>query len=217
MDFTVRLREAILLIRYSMDCDSADLAAACSKSATVLLTAALERYVNSALDNRCAHINSKTWEELPMGAKDFLTMQIARRLRSVAGDLANPNDFSERKAQRLKRTVEEAKTAYQDPSSWEHFPEFGMFMEGAAAPERLNALLRTFRSDGKTLFDNLDGKPLDKAALGRTLTSLIDTRHSVAHALSSGTIPSANDVANWAVVAFVIARGIEDYLNPTAW
>jgi hypothetical protein len=212
-DFVVRLREAILLIRLAKGTLQSDVAAACSKSAAVLLAAALERYVNAALHHTCQQIRVTEWEKLSSGVQKFLCTQISRKLSSVIKEIDLSGDVTGKNERRLRQAIIQADAAFSDPSTWNNYPEFGAFMEGAAAPERLNAVLRNFHPDGEVLFETLGSRGQNRSWLGRSLTDLVDTRHAVAHAIPDRTDPSPNDVATWAVVTFIITRGIEEYLE----
>ncbi len=216
LDFAIRLREVILLVHLAKDSDEPEIAAACSKSAAVLLAAALERYVNAALEHMCQEIRVVEWGKLPIGVQRFFCTQISRRLRSATKEIDSAGDVTKKREKRLRQAVIEAEVAFRDPSTWTHFPEFGVFMEGAAAPERLNAVLKNFHPEGTALFEVLEERGQDRSSLGRSLTDLIETRHAVAHAIPDRSVPSPKDVSAWVVVTFIIARGVEEYLESAA-
>lgn len=213
LDFVARLREAIILVRIARCSTNADVAAACSKSAAVLLAAALERYVNSVLEFRCQKIVEIRWDQIPVGVQKLLCIQISRRLRDITDQFKAAADMTVSRQRRLRRVVTEAERAFQDPSSWRHFPEFGMFMEGLSVPDRLNSVLRDFHPEGESLFDTLEDQGQNRSAIARSLTDLIETRHAVAHALPTRGAPSPNDVSGWVVICFLMVRSIELYLE----
>lgn len=214
LDFCIRLREAVLLVRVAKRSNEPVMATACSKSAAVLVAAALERYVNDALDLACRSIDVEAWDELPTGVQSFLVAQIARRLREATKSIQSPVDAMKGPAgSRVRAAVRDASQAFDNPSSWRHLPQFGMFMDGAALPDRLNGLLRDFRPDGKQLFERLQERGLDRGVFGRSLTDLIDTRHAAAHAIPDRSPPSPNDVSAWVSITFRLVREIEVYLR----
>lgn len=213
-DFCIRLKEAIFVVRRALGSNSAPEAAAFSKSATVLIAAALERYVNEVLNHAYSRLHVSTWDELPDFAQRHLVGQIAMRLRPTIEAVDSSASVTKSRCRKLRELIEEAAGALSDPSSWPHSPEFGMFMDGAAAPDKINAVLRGFNAEGKTLFEFLAGRGWDLAFLGRALTDLVDARHAVAHAIPDRAPPGPKDSSRWGVVAFIIVRGIESYLQP---
>ena len=200
LDFNVRFQEAVQLVHLGRKSDDPGIASACAKSATVLLSASLERFANDSLDQACRSTKVNSWEGLPKGIRTFLVGQISRKLSEVSTSARSVRKVKETHANRLREAVSAASSAFQNPSSWDYLPEFGVFLEGAAAPQRLDALLRDFRSDGKGFFDMLQERGRNRHVLARSLTDLIETRHSVAHAQHNRLGPSPNDVAGWAVM-----------------
>ena len=213
-DFIVRIREAILLVKAAKRSTDPLLASACSKSASVLVAAALERYVNDALDHASRVNHATSWEDLQDGFRAILVAQIARRLHEATGSIQSPTEASELKKEKSLRTaVNDSAQAFDDPSSWSYMPQFGVFMDGAAAPNRLNATLLRFRPDGKKLFNRIEERGLDRRAYARALDELVRTRHATAHADPDPGPPSPNDVATWLSITFRLVREIEEYLR----
>lgn len=211
-DFSVRLKEVISLLRLAKKSPAFE-ASICSKSASVLLAACLERYVNDAIDHSCRQISTDDWAQLPDGVKKFMIAQFSRRLANISDVEASPSAASISDGNKLKAVTQQVVKAFEDPSSWNHLPEHGPFMEGATAPDRLSAILSSFRTDGETIFEQLEAAGRNRGHFARSLTDLIESRHSVAHAIASSNTPSPSDVTGWVAVTFHLARQIEIYLD----
>lgn len=209
-DYLIRLREAIELVRLGLKSENAVAASACAKGAAVLGAAALERYINDAIRQACQRLKTSKWEELAEGQQQYLTKQMAARLGDMSSDF--PPDASEKRRGRLKALLDQCIGAFQNPATWPHLPEFGMFVEGLQEPARINALLRTFHPKGDNFLDGLTQRGRDKNALTAGLSGLIDARHTAAHALPDGPSPSPKDSQAWLVQSFSLAREIDAYL-----
>lgn len=209
----MRLREAILLVKTAKASNDPVMAGACSKSATVLVAAALERYVIDALHHACHSIKVDTWNDLPTGFKSILVAQIARRLRKTTELIRSPGDASDSNTAKLHSIVGDSSQAFSNPSSWTYEPRFRTFGDGAKTPAQLNAILREFRPDGKNLFDRLEERGLDKARFARALMELVNTRHATAHATPYQSPISPSDISSWLGIIFRLVREIEHYLG----
>ncbi|MFK8015711.1 MAG: hypothetical protein AB8G17_09755 [Gammaproteobacteria bacterium] len=169
--------------------------------------------MNDAIDHACKRISAETWEELPLGVQKFLIAQFSRRLGGVASTDASPSEVSISDGNQIRAVIEEVGDAFESPATWCHLPQHGSFLEGSAAPDRLSAVLRTFRTDGTGIFDQISNVGFDRGHYARSLQNMIDSRHTAAHAISGGTQPGPADVVGWLGVTFSLARQIESYLS----
>jgi hypothetical protein len=212
-DYTARLREAITLVRAGLEATNALFAGACAKGATVLVTAALERYVGDAVREACGRLKVQFWSALPPGQEMYYMRQFASRLdeaiKGVAGDaLALPE-----KRARFRKVFKECEEAFRDPSTWPHQPEYGLFGTADSEPNRLESFLSRFDASGRKLYTGLDGKLGGRGAILRGFAELIDRRHGAAHALPGSGPPSPADVAGWIRLSFILCREIDAYLR----
>lgn len=212
-DFAERLRESIALVRAALGTSDARFAAALSKSAAVLIAANLERYVDAAVDQACRRIKVGSWDDLSPGYQRFLGHQIALRLARVVEPINEPRDASPKRLDSLLGGIRESAEAIEKPETWSHLPAFGMFMDGAAAPARINAVLRDFDPQGRDLMTFVEQRGADRGAVARALEQLVDARHAAAHALPDRASPGPTDVRAWVVLAFELARAIEAFLE----
>jgi len=211
-DFATRLREPLLLIRDSLAAVDAVRATALSKGASVLAAAAVERYVNDVVIELCSKLAAATWEELTEGQQRYMARQLARSLYAPVRRIHRKGELTAKRRAKLRAVVAQCEAAFGSPAMWQHVPEYGVFMEGAAEPERVAATLRIFDGDGRSLFAFAAGRGLDSGALARALTSLIDARHQAAHA-NKGTVPGPTDVRIWILLSLVLVRQVEVFLG----
>jgi hypothetical protein len=213
-DYRTRLRQAIRLLRVGKETADAPLAAACAKGAVVLAAAALERFMNDVIAQACRRLQVDDWSKLSEGHKIYFVDQMARRLRKRVNSILDDNGSrldSERR--RLQSAVQACVDAFQKPTTWSHTPEFGMFMEGSAAPNKVNAVLRSVHADGADFFTRLEERGKSRRTFLSGLTELVDARHAAAHALPERADPSPTDVQVWVVLSFYLAREIDIYLD----
>lgn len=209
-DYSVRMREVSLLLDRAKREAEPVMSVALAKGAAVLAAAALERYVNDVVENLCKQITAKTWEQLPEGQKRYLAFQIARRLYTTSRSVFRKGDSSPKARKKLARAVREASAAFTDPSQWSYHRAYGMFMDGAAEATRVDHTLKAFDDTGRGLLDFIEGRGGDRGAVVVALKSLVDTRHSAAHALP-GSTASTKDIRQWVRLSLVFARHIEAY------
>jgi hypothetical protein len=213
-DYRTRLRQATRLLKHGKASADATLAVACSKGAVVLAAAALERFMNDVIAQACRRLNVPNWTQLSEGHKAYFVDQMARRLRwRVTAILDENKKGLESERMKLKNAVQLCADAFNDPRKWPHSTEFGTFMEGAAAPNKINGILRSVHSEGADFFERLEQHPTGKAVFLSGLTELIDARHAAAHALADRADPSTGDAQAWLVLSFWLAREIDVYLD----
>jgi hypothetical protein len=179
-----------------------------AKGAVVLTAASLERYVNELLAEKCRSLQVADWNSLSEGQKQYLSYQMAQRARGASLKLAKRRDLSGRARERLKKAVTDCVDGFNTPSSWTHHRDYGMFMDGAAEPDRIDGTLRLFIPTGQGIFDLAEARGRDRAALATALSGLVDARHRVAHALP-GASPGPTDSRVWLVLTRVLVREIE--------
>lgn len=213
-DYRTRLRQATRLLRHGKASSDATLAAACSKGAVVLAAAALERFMNDVIAEACRRLNVATWAELSEGHRTYFADQMARRLRRRVNAILDEGGAKlESERTKLQKAVALCTEAFSDPSKWPHSTEFGMFMDGAAAPNKINGILRSVHRQGADFFTRLENHPLGKSVFLSGLTELIDARHAAAHALPDRADPSPGDAQAWLILSFWLAREIDIYLD----
>src|SRR5690606_7435724 len=186
-------------------------AGAAAKGAVVLAAAALERFMNDAVRQACQRLRRSDFSTLSDAQKSYLCAQIARRVASFADDDGDYRRFNESRRLALQSAIKECASAFEDPSTWQHIPDFGLFMDGAAAPDKVAAVLRDFSPEQDDVYVALDARPSGRATSLRALTQLVDARHDAAHAKSL-TIPSPSDAQSWIVNSFWITRLVEAFL-----
>ncbi len=85
-------------------------------------------------------------------------------------------------------------------------------MDGAGAPEKINAVIRDFDVGRDNFFDSLEKHAVGKNAFVRALSELIEARHNAAHA-KPGTDPSPSDAKGWIVSSYWLVRAIDSYIG----
>lgn len=213
LDYSERLKEALLLVRLSLG-DGADsrLAAALAKSAAVLATAALERFCDDVIFQACGRLRVKEWTKLSLGQQTYFIRRISRRLHQISEIVANSEDGPKKKHEKLKNALSVCSEALVDPSKWEHHPASGLFIDGLSTADKLNATLRDFDDSAGDFYSSLDKTTVGKAGFLRAFQQLVDARHGVAHALPGVMNPGPKDVQGWVVSSFWFARRIQSHL-----
>lgn len=212
-DFLVRASEATLLARAAAAADSPDRASALAKGSAVLIAAALERYINDFLRALCLRINQSSWDELSEGQQQYMAYQIASRVRVSSARLVRKEsrDTSPRARARLRRTVEDAMAAFADPSSWQYHRTYGMFMDGAAEPDRIDGVFGSFLQGDVGFFDVIASRGRDRGAIATAIAGMIEARHGVAHADATVSI-GPDDVRLWLRLTRLLVRETEAIL-----
>lgn len=213
VDFVARMKEPSVLARNAMSTTDAVFAAALSKSAAVLAAAALERYVNEIIHEYCSKISATAWTGLTEGQKRYMSRQIARAVYAPARRIYRRADDGEARREKLRKIVARSASAFNDPSTWTHATAYGLFMDGAAEPARIQSTLKEFDPSARNLFDFVETRTRNRAAIARSLTSLIDARHAAAHAKPGTSAPGPADVRSWMGLGLVLVRQIEAYLG----
>ena len=211
VDYRERFRGAAVLLRVALAANEPLLATSASKGAIVLAAAAAERFMNDGLRSACQRAQLDRYELLSEGQQAYLCTQIARKIALFDRGDGDIRQFNVDRRARLVDAISECKAAFENPSGWTHVPEFGMFMDGAAAPDKVNAVLRDFDPERGSFFNELDHKPAGRGAYIRALIDLVDARHNAAHA-KSATDPSPTDARSWIVSSFWLIKTVETYL-----
>jgi len=211
-DFATRVREPLLLVREAVDSGDAFRAAALAKAAAVLAAAALERYINDVVVEVCAKIQATRWDELTEGQQRYMALQLARTLYFPSRRVHRRGKTSEKYRTKLRDAIRQCDAALDSPAVWQHVPEYGKFMDGAAEPGKVEATLKMFDATGRSLFAFVNARGYDAGALARALASLIDARHRAAHALR-GVSPGPTDVRGWILLSLQLVRSAETYLG----
>lgn len=211
-DFQVRSREVTYLLRGALRADDPAKSATLSKAACVLSAAALERYVNDVLLENCRKLSVETWDELTPGHQRFLLGQMAEVAKLAGERLAEDPAPDSRPRKRFERIIDECSAAFRQPSSWAHFPNYGMFMDGSAEPDKVNRIFKLFDAEGRNFFDYVETRGADRKALFTGVSQLINARHATAHALPD-TPPGSTDVRTWVVLTISLVRFVEAFLG----
>jgi len=212
-DFLVRAGEARYLVNGAIAASSPEAASALAKGAAVLTAASLERYVNDFLRALCKSTAQTSWSELSEGQKRYMSFQIAVRARMAAARLSRSSerDVSESARSKFSKVLAECSAAFENPSLWGHHRDYGMFMDGAAEPTRIDKNLRLFIPGGRGFLEALEERGRDRITVVTALQGLIDARHGVAHALT-GVAVGPNDVRVWLRLTKLLVRDIEAIL-----
>jgi hypothetical protein len=215
-DYVVRLREAITVLEVGLASERPSLASATAKSAAVLATAALERFVNDTVVHTCARIMKASWTSLSLGHRRYLCRQMARRLEPIVRSIAGDEQLSDEAAGRFRGLLADCGSAFENPSSWRDHQAFGLFTNAANEPERLNRIVSEFGPDGSTLFTWMEVQGRSVGVFARALSDLVEARHGAAHALAGSPAPGPKDAQAWIVLSFWLVRSIEAFLSTTS-
>lgn len=212
-DFSERFREAVTLLKVAFSASEGSdsnpvLASAAAKGAVVLVAAALERFMNDALRQACQRLKISDYDHLSDGQKSYLCAQIARRIGAFATEDGDYRGFNQARRESLAVAVQECASALSNPSRWQHMPDFGLFLDGAAAPDRIAAVLRDFDPQLTDVYGDLDSRAGGRGVILSALSQLIDARHDAAHAKSQSS-PSPSDARIWITGAFWVTRLVE--------
>src|SRR5262249_51783410 len=150
--YNVRVKEVRFLVRLAAATSDIEQAVAHSKAAAVLAAAALERYVNDLVVEYCTKLKVDTWNELSEGQQQYMARQLATVLYRPARRIHRRNEVAGRQRNRLRQAVTQCFNALQSPANWPHGQEYGMFMDGAAEPGRIDSTLRAFDQQGRSVF-----------------------------------------------------------------
>lgn len=194
----------------SLDAEQASLYAEC---AAVLACAALERYLNDVLEEYCAAFNETSWGDLSPGRQRYLLRHVAIRMQHKSSGFTAISQPSPSECAGLVRFAKECCEAMDNPSTWRHFSDFGMFGEGSSSPSKIVSVLRAFDSDGRSITTYIDDVGHDCAAVMQSLTQLVDTRHATAHALKGSSPPSPSDTGIWINASFALVGAIDAFLG----
>lgn len=164
--------------------------------------------MNDALRQACQRLKISDYELLSDGQKSYLCAQIARRIGAFATDNGDYRGFNQTRRESLFQAVEECASALKNPSEWQHMPDFGLFLDGAAAPDRIAAVLGDFEPGLADVYRELDSRAGGRAVILSALSQLIDARHDAAHAKSQSS-PSPSDAKTWISSAFWVMRLVE--------
>lgn len=212
-DYKIRIREVVALVRLSLDQGDAELGSTIAKGAVVMTAAALERFINDAVRAVCRSIGTPRWDKLTVGHRRYLHRQFALRMQSVGSAVLIPGSAVEKNEAKLRELLETCTAAMQNPSTWQHEVDFGMFMGGQAAPDKIENILGQFDGTGRGIYGLLADRGWDKQAILRSLAQLVDARHGVAHALEGAPSVSPGDARVWLVCSYWLAVHIDDFLS----
>ncbi len=208
MDYQQRFRSVATLLRAALRSQDPLFASASSKGAIVLAAAAAERFLNDVLRQACQRVRADRYDQLTDGQQAYLCAQVAHRIQLILAPSEDIGSFKLVRRDKLISTVSECAEAFRKPSTWVHLEDFGLFLDGAAAPAKINAVIRDFDPNRGSFFDSLESKKAGKSEFVRSLTELIDARHNAAHAKPS-IDPSPSDAKNWIVSSFWLMRAVE--------
>lgn len=212
LDYQQRLKGATRLLRSASSSSDPLLATAAAKGAIVLAAAAMERFMNDALRESCQLSKWTSFDQLSESHQAYLCTQIARRIAKFDSRDGEVRAFNAEQRVKLRGALDECTQALANPSLWQHSPDFGMFMDGTGAPEKINAVIRDFDPGAKSFLDTLDARAPGKAAMIRALKELVDARHNAAHA-KTATDPSPSDAKTWIVSSYWFTRAIDAHLR----
>jgi len=194
----------------SLDPEHASLYAEC---AAVLACAALERYLNDVLEEYCAAFNETSWGDLSPGRQRYLLRHVALRMQQKSGSFTAISQPSPSECAGLMRFAKECCDALNNPSTWRHFSDFGIFGEGSSSPDKIVSILRAFDSEGRNITTYIDDVGHDYRAVMQSLAQLVDTRHATAHAIKGSSPPSPSDTGIWIDASFALVGAIDAFLG----
>lgn len=212
-DFQVRKSEFDALLTSAQESLDPATASIYSKCAVVLACAALERFMNDVLEEACRNFSEQGWDELSDGRKRYLLRHVALKMSERAGTFAGKSQPEESDCDAFFRFVRACSDALDDPSTWTYFSDFGMFGEGTNAPDRIDAVLRAFDSDGRSVYKYIADSGEDLSSLLPGLQALVEARHGAAHALKGATAPGPSEALEWVGCAVVVATRVDEFLG----
>ncbi len=210
-DYQQRFRGLTALLRGALDAEDPLLATAAAKGAIVLAAAAAERFMNDALRQACQRMQVDRYDVLSESQQAYLCAQIARRIAGFDNEDGEVRSFAAERRAKLRSAIAECAEAFNNPATWTHIPDFGMFMDGTGAPDKINAVIRDFDPQRGSFLEALDRRSAGRAAFTRALTELVDARHNAAHA-KPATDPSPSDARGWIVSSYWFTRAIDAHL-----
>ena len=212
-DFHIRIEEVNLLLDSGTKSRNSREASMYAKCAVVLACAALERYMNDILEESCGKFNEQTWCDLSQGRQRYLLRHLALKMDERALAFTGKNQPEQSDCQTLMNFVRVCNEALVNPSSWPYFTDFGMFGEGTNAPGKIDAVLRAFDSNGRSLYDFINGNGENLSRVLPGLSQLVQTRHATAHALKGSTPPGPTDSIEWVGCAVTMAMSVDAFLG----
>ena len=169
--------------------------------------------MNDAILSVCRLLAVESWDDLGPGFRSYMSQQMARRLHRAVAPIVGAKSVGEKEEQRLRRVVEECAEGLGRPAAWDHHPQFGLLTSGDTAPERIGNTLLRFSSEGRDFFEDLDRAGAGREAFLRSLSELIEARHTAAHALPERADPGPRDAQAWIVSSFWLVRRIDSFLE----
>lgn len=212
-DFQVRKDEFDALLTVARDSRDPTAAAMYSKCAIVLACAALERYMDDVIKEVCRNFDEQTWTDLSEGRQRYLLRHMALKMSERANVFIEKNRVVESDCEHLAEFVRTCGIALDNPSTWMYFSDFGIFGEGTNAPNKIDAVLKAFDSDGRSLYKFIEDFGEDIGLLLRNLQQLVDARHSAAHAKKGADSPGPSDASVWVGCAVTMAEKVDEFLR----
>ncbi|BAL22357.1 HEPN domain-containing protein [Azoarcus sp. KH32C] len=212
-DFRFRMEEVSSLLNSAQGSQDPRNASMYAKCAIVLACAALERYMNDVLEEFCSSFNEQSWQELSQGRQRYLLRHIALKMEERATAFTRRNQVEASDCDALIRFVRCCGSAVENPSNWSYFSDFGIFGEGTSAPDRIDAVVRAFDSNGRSLYGFMEACGEDRRRVLSGLQQLVEARHAAAHALKGTTPPGPEDGIEWVRSAVVVAECVDRFLD----
>lgn len=212
-DFLVRTEEVDSLLASARDSLNSQQASMYAKCSVVLACAALERFMNDVLEEACRNFGEESWSELSDGRQRYLLRHVALKMSERAGFFTGKGQPDESDCDTLIRFLRACGDALENPSTWTYFSDFGMFGEGTNAPEKIDALLKAFDAQGRSLYRFIEDSGEDLSRLLPGLQQLVEARHAAAHALKGSMPPGPSDAGEWAGCALTMANMVDSFLG----
>jgi hypothetical protein len=212
-DFIERIRAATFVVRQAQGNWLPHGITGLSGGATVLVAAALERYLIDVSEEKAATAFPTDPAKLTPAQRRVLYLAMARRMAAVAGKVIDEDGGEPKRLARFGRVVLESWAALANPSSWKNLPRMGLFDESTKTIDKVERTLQGLDPLGRSIFDFAEEKGLGAVTSRTLLSALVGKRHEVAHAIEGSTPASPGDVRRWAVFVLKFVRLIEQFLD----
>jgi hypothetical protein len=215
-DYKIRLREPIQLARSALEASAASnqvLATAAAKGAVVLAAAALERFLADGVEEYVRHNTPSTWGGLAPLQREHLIRNIAYRMGRSSRRIWKTGNTHVPAEMAFRTMLQSCIDALGDPTKWSQKPRFVMLGDKPSLePARIEEILSKAHIHGVGCSNHIRATGSDPGPLYRSLSSLVESRHTVAHALTGRSHPGPADAATWIRSSFRLARHIAAYL-----